>query len=426
MRNKIKALLRFIYESRVKAATTAMCLVLCVVNLIVTVSGANTVKIYVDGKEHEISTHRTTAQDILEQSGIEHGKEDSYIDDSLLDDYGIISLETVSNITIIDGDKKISYRGHGLVGDVIKAAGIKMGEYDELDGCSLTDYVSEGLEIKIKRAFSVTISADGDLTTVYMCSGTVADALNKAVITYDDDDIISHPLDEQLTQNSTVKLTRIEYVQREDTQVIKYSVKEEKTSTLNKGQSKIKQKGINGEKVFTYTDKYVDGELTQSTLKDTKVTKQAVEEIRLVGTKSVAKAASAGVKASGVKLASGVKTISVIAPPSSLKLTANNTPASYKKKYVGTASAYYGGGITATGKSVKPGYVAVNPRQIPYHTAMWIVSNDGKFVYGYSFAEDTGGFVKWTGKRSTLCDLYMNTYSECASFGRRGVTIYVL
>ena len=57
---------------------------------------------------------------------------------------------------------------------------------------------------------------------------------------------------------------------------------------------------------------------------------------------------------------------------------------------------------------------------------MWIVSNDGKFVYGYSFAEDTGGFTKWTGNRATLCDLYMNTYSECSRFGRRGVTIYVL
>lgn len=426
MRNKLKALWGFIYESRIKAATTVMCLALCAANLIVTVSGANTVKIYVNGEEHEISTHRTSAEDILNQSGIEYDEETDFIDDSLLESYGIISLESVSDVTIIDGDKTVSYRGHGLVSDVIKEAGIEMGDYDEVEGCSLNDYVTDGLEIKIKRAFSVTISADGDLTTVYMCSGTVADALNKAVITYDDDDIISHPLDEQITQNSTVKLTRIEYVERTDTQEIKYSVKEEKTATLNKGQSKIKQKGVNGEKTLTYTDKYVDGELSESTLKDTQITKEAVEEIKLVGTKSVAQAASAVVKASGVKLASGVKTISVIAPPSSLELTANNTPASYKKKYVGTASAYYGGGRTATGKAVKPGYVAVNPRQIPYHTAMWIVSNDGKFVYGYSFAEDTGGFTKWTGNRATLCDLYMNTYSECARFGRRGVTIYVL
>lgn len=426
MRNKIKALWRFIYESRIKAATTVMCLALCVANLIVTVSGANTVRIYVNGEEHEISTHRTSAEDILLQSGIEYDEDTDYIDDSLLDSNGIIALEKVGDVTITDGEKSISYRGHGLVSDIIKEAGITLGDYDEVEGCSLNDYVTDGLEIKIKRAFSVTISADGDLTTVYMCSGTVADALNKAVITYDDDDIISHPLDEQITQNSTVKLTRIEYVERTDTQEIKYSVKEEKTATLNKGQSKIKQKGINGEKKLTYTDKYVDGELTESTLKNTEITKEAVQEIRLVGTKSVAQAASAGVKASGVKLASGVKTISVITPPSSLKLTANNTPASYKKKYVGTASAYYGGGRTATGKSVKPGYVAVNPKQIPYHTAMWIVSNDGKFVYGYSFAEDTGGFTRWTGSRSTLCDLYMNTYSECASFGRRSVTIYVL
>ena len=70
MRNKLKALWGFIYESRIKAATTVMCLALCAANLIVTVSGANTVKIYVNGEEHEISTHRTSAEDIHNQSGI--------------------------------------------------------------------------------------------------------------------------------------------------------------------------------------------------------------------------------------------------------------------------------------------------------------------------------------------------------------------
>ena len=52
---------------------------------------------------------------------------------------------------------------------------------------------------------------------------------------------------------------------------------------------------------------------------------------------------------------------------------------------------------------------------------MYIVSDDGQYVYGYCVAEDTGGLIK--GNR---VDLYFDTYDECINFGYRPVTIYVL
>lgn len=423
MSEKIKNLGKRVYDARVRICTTVICLVLCMASLLTTVSGANTVRVILNGIEHEVTTHRTTTSDILIQSGLEID-ENSNIDDSQLDEHGIINVNTICSVTVIDGEKEYKIDAYGTVADAIKQAGLEMSAYDTVSGADLEDFVSEGLVITISRAFSVMISVDGEIATVHMTEGTVADALNKAVITADDDDIISRPLDEVLTGNCSLKITRVEYVDRTETQAIKYTEKAEKTNTLNKGQSKIKQKGINGEKVLTYQDKYVDGELTESTLINTEITKEPVEQIKLVGTKKIASAAS--ITSDGVKLANGVKTISVITPPASLELTENNVPTSYKKKIVGTASAYHCGTRTATGKAVKPGYVAVNPKQIPYHTAMWIVSNDGKYVYGYAFAEDTGGFTKWTGSRATLCDLYMPTDAMCTKFGRRSVTIYIL
>ncbi len=422
MSEKIKSAGKRIYDARIRICTTAICLVLCLASLLTTVSGANTIKVILNGIEYEVTTHRTTTSDILIQSGLEFDK-NSNIDDSELESRGVININTICNVTVVDGKKEYKIKAFGTVEDAIAQAGLEMSPYDTVSGCELTDYVSENLVITINRAFSVLISVDGDIATVHMTKGTVADALDAAVITADDDDIISRPLDEVLTGNCSLKITRVEYVERKDTQVIKFTEKTEKTSTLNKGQSKIKQKGVNGEKVLTYEDKYIDGELAESTLVETVVTKEPVEQIKLVGTKN---AASAAVSSQGVKLANGVKTISVFTPPASLELTDKNVPTSYKKKIVGTASAYHCGTRTATGKAVKPGYVAVNPKQIPYHTAMWIVSNDGKYVYGYCFAEDTGGFTKWTGSRATLCDLYMPSDSMCTQFGRRSVTIYIL
>ncbi|MBR6635536.1 MAG: hypothetical protein IKL41_07940 [Clostridia bacterium] len=55
---------------------------------------------------------------------------------------------------------------------------------------------------------------------------------------------------------------------------------------------------------------------------------------------------------------------------------------------------------------------------------MYIVSSDGKWVYGYSIAADTGGFV--TNGSGTTVDLYMYSYSDCINFGRRNVEIYIL
>lgn len=436
MNGKSKKKDSFLYRNRARIATTVMCLILCVATLMTTVSASNIVKIIYNGEEREISTLRTDVDEIIKQSGIAFDPKTNYIDTSRFRDYGIIVINTVCGVTFIDEDKTVTVETHGTVKSALAEAGITLDEHDELDGAKLDDYLSEGLVVTIKRAVSVMISADGDITTVYVTKGsTIADALNKAVITADDDDIISKSLDSVINSNTAVKITRISIVERKETETVEFKTVEEKTNKLAKGKTKIKQEGIDGQQEAVYEDKYIDGELVESNLKATKITKEPVDCIKLVGTKAAAISANAKASAGasgakttkgGVKLASGVRTISVFTPPTSLKLTSDNIPTSYKKKITGNATAYYGGTITATGASVKPGIVAVNPRQIPYHTPMWIVSNDGKFVYGYSFAEDTGGFVNFTGSMTTLCDLYMNTYDDCCAFGRRAVTIYIL
>lgn len=438
MNGKSKKENSFFFRNRTRIATTVICIVLCAATLITTVSATNTVKVIYNGKEHEVRTLRSDVDDIIEQSGIKYDKLKNYVDSSLLEDRGIIIIDSVCKVSIVDGDRTITLKTHGLVKDALKEANIKLGEHDELDGVTLEDNLISGMTIKVLRGVSVMISADGDITTVYVTKGsTVEDALNKAVITADDDDIISKPLTTVIDSNTAVKITRISVVERKETQKIKFKTKEEKSNKLEKGKEEIKQKGVNGEQEAIYEDKYVDGKLVESNLKSKKVLKKPVECIKIVGTKAAAVSASAkraagsGAKGAattsgGVKLASGVTTMSYFTPPASLQLTSDNVPTTYRQKLVGNATAYYGGTITATGASVKPGIVAVNPNQIPYHTPMWIVSNDGKFVYGYSFAEDTGGFIYFTGSKATLCDLYMNTYDDCCSFGRRAVTIYIL
>ena len=98
---------------------------------------------------------------------------------------------------------------------------------------------------------------------------------------------------------------------------------------------------------------------------------------------------------------------------------------SYTKKLTGKGTAYTEepGSLTATGREVEVGVVAVDPDVIPYGSRLYIVSADGKTVYGYAIAADTGGALR-SGK--VLVDLFYDTESQCKAFGRRDVIVYVL
>ena len=61
------------------------------------------------------------------------------------------------------------------------------------------------------------------------------------------------------------------------------------------------------------------------------------------------------------------------------------------------------------------------PRVIPLGSRLYIETPDGRFVYGHAVAADTGGSIK-----GNKVDLYMETRSECLSFGVRNVKVYVL
>lgn len=123
-------------------------------------------------------------------------------------------------------------------------------------------------------------------------------------------------------------------------------------------------------------------------------------------------------------LAQTVEAMSEKAVPDDLYLDEDGIPIGYTKKITGKATAYSGYGLTSTGRTTMQGSVAVNPKIIPYGTRMWIVSDDGKYVYGYSVAEDTGGFIYWN--NAPIADLFMYSEDECNEFGRRNVTIYIL
>ena len=80
------------------------------------------------------------------------------------------------------------------------------------------------------------------------------------------------------------------------------------------------------------------------------------------------------------------------------------------------ASAYSGHSITSTGTTPKWGTIAVDPTVIPYGTKVYIPKFDKVFI-----AEDCGGAIK-----GNKIDIFMNSESECNTFGRQNIEIQIL
>lgn len=204
----------------------------------------------------------------------------------------------------------------------------------------------------------------------------------------------------------------VEYIERVQSVEIEFERVTKESDEHFTDYMEIVQEGVDGHKELVYIDKYVDGELVDTELESETVLVEPIDEITLVGTQET------------VTLADGLETISSLEPPEDFRLSKlTGAPVGFKYVVRGTAKAYSGDEYTATGKNCRTGYIAVNPKQFPYGTKLWIVSADGKYVYGYCSAEDTGGFVK---KKSCTVDLYMDSEEECYNWGHRDVIIYVL
>ena len=289
------------------------------------------------------------------------------------------------------------------VAEAVEDSGFTLGENDVLSVDADT-ILREDAEVSITRYYHVTLAHDGEEQTLLVKEGDVASALEAANLTLGKEDYTDVPLDQALTEGLVVTVSRVTYEETQETEAVAYSTKEEKTDSLYEGETKVKTEGVKGERTIVYRNKMVNGKVVETEEISNEVTTEPVDKVVLVGTKK---------KPSGYASISSDGTL----------IDHNGNRVSYKKAFTGRCTAYTGGGWTATGRPAQYGNIAVNPDVIPYGSKLYICSPDGSVVYGYAIAADTGGFAS---KGYIMADLYFDTYEECANFGVRNMTIYVL
>ena len=261
--------------------------------------------------------------------------------------------------------------------------------------------------IDLDRAMAVEIQADGLSTLVHVTDGTVKDAIDQAGVSVGNYDTVSQKLTDTVTEGMLIEVDRVAYEDYTEKQAVNYEVVYKYSAVLRPGQTKVRTAGVKGERTITYRKTIVNGQVVETKKIGDTITKQPVNKVILKGTTL------------GTPLSKA---------PYNIELDEGGQPVKYKKLLTGQCTAYTNdegdsGSWTSTGKHVKVGLVAVNPKVIPYGTKMWITSADGKMVYGYAIAADTGGALL-SGR--VLVDLFMDTNAECKTFGRRNMNVYIL
>ena len=252
------------------------------------------------GEEITVTTTQTEPFEILEKAGITVDGND-IVDFSNFEEGkgGEISIKRKNSINLeFEGNIKSYEVYSSTVGEALKEIGVKLGKKDKVN-YSLDSKVQDGMVIKIKTAFYVTLKADGKKVKYAITEGTVADLLKFAGIKLGKDDFTKPALNKKLKSGMKVSVYRVVYKKVTETKKIKYSVKKIKVKKWAETKKKVVKKGKNGSKKVTYKVKYVNGKEEDKDKLSEVVTKEAVKKVVKVGTKKT------GVKPNGVQSRGG-------------------------------------------------------------------------------------------------------------------------
>ncbi len=269
------------------------------------------------------------------------------------------------------------------------------------------------MQLLLEPGRTVTVEHGGRTTTYTTQAERLAAFLSRNGIKLGEDEMVElNVTGEEPSIRISHTLTYQHYVTVET----EYKVIRSPDPLMDKGTEEIIRKGITGQIVETYEDTVVGGEVIST---------------RYIGASHDTSHAELVLYGTRVYEVEEGDTIEKDFPDEDGEggylLFASGDTMTYSSVMTCSSTAYYSGGeggaawTTAVGAAVGVGTVAVDPTVIPYYTRMFIQTTNGYRVYGMGTALDCGGSIK-----GNIVDLWFPTKTDCYSWGRRNVTVYIL
>ena len=316
------------------------------------------------------------------------------------------TAQAENTFVIIDGDAVTVHTTYATdPAKVLKEAGVALSA-DDIYTTEPADGVSE---ITVQRLQSITVHYGERIIEATSYGESLASLFERLGILIDDSVVVSLPLNRLTNHGMVVRVDRVGEATESYTMEIPFETQYCEDPTLPLGEEKILVAGQKGQMLCTANVTYKNGQESGRNVYQQTVTVEPVNQLVARGTgEQVGQVSDQPLFGDGF-----------IVLPTGEVLTYIR-----KDQFVATAYTKYDAGcddITANGAQVKWGVVAVDPSVIPYGTRMFIVSNDGKYIYGLSTAEDCGGAIQ-----NKRLDLYMPTLEQAYAFGVRNCTVYFL
>lgn len=255
--------------------------------------------------------------------------------------------------------------------------------------------ISEGLAVRVERAFTVRIKTADQVKEFRTTVQPVGIVLKRAKIQYDADDRVIPALGQLVQPNQEIRVIRIaaEIVKQQTT--VKPGIEYTRDPQLERGVRRVLREGREGIVETRVRKVYEDGKLTQQEKISEKVIKPMANTIIALGVKTVAR--------------------TLVTSRGSYRYIEARTMDATAYSPGPESCGKYAAGRTYTGKKAGFGIVAVDPKVIKLGTKLYIEG------YGKAEAADIGGAIK--GNKIDLC---FETYREAVLFGRKKVKVYVL
>lgn len=318
---------------------------------------------------------------------------------SVISVVAVICLRKTITVTI-DGEKKTYATWIQSVEGFFDKQGIEITS-DDIVEPSLDTILSNDMDITVQKAIPVTVVIGGQehkiMTTEKTVEGTIKGKLEYIKSLggdFDSDDKVTPSRGTNIKKDMKIQIVRVDVEEVSETETLAYNtqVKVDYDKDINSA-NQVVQAGKEGSQKKAYKlYKYEDG-TEEKVLQSVTVVSEPQDEIV--------------VKGGGHFMASR--------SGEQIKIKGNTLTVS------ATAYSSNAGALTATGRRVVRdpngiSTIAVDPSVIPLGSLVYVEG------YGKAVAADTGSAIK-----GNIIDVYLNSTSECRSWGRKhGVKVGII
>jgi uncharacterized protein YabE (DUF348 family) len=252
---------------------------------------SQTVTLTVEGRSDTVRTFGGTVADVLEDHGVEvkAGDRLNHAASSTVSDGDTIDVAYAKPVSLtVDGVVTQRVVFDRTVGQALDSLGVAPVEGSFVSSKAATEVPRTGMSLVVSTPKTVTVVADGQKKTVTTTKPTVAEVLDEAGVTLDDDDEIKPTTDAFVTPDDKVRIVRIEKVDKTQTVKVKHETKVEDDPEALVGETEVVKDGKNGKNRELVTLVYADGKLRERIVRASEPVTKPVTEVVSRGTSRTA------------------------------------------------------------------------------------------------------------------------------------------